>query len=277
MPPSAGLPAFFSQNPQIAKPSNRRHYQLMRNKLLLTLLAITMATGLLNLTAQAAPVYDKPLQVISIHSPQLSAARPPAVSCTYYADAMVLEDGVDGPSEGSAFILPVSPAQSIPRCNNVTPPQHSIALRSQGFSIDGRKGNFLIFVFDDPTGAGQFAIFNIQTGKRLFTDGWNTTETVTVKDGALHVLYNRGINAPCSLITNHAACWTQIIETGQIPRGAFAGPPSVKTCEESYQAEAVFEKRPIPYDDESIISYDTDLTLDSEGHAAGPLQCYPEP
>jgi hypothetical protein len=188
---------------------------------------------------------------------------------------MIRMAGTDSPAPDNALVLPASA-----HCDRDTP-SHGIVLQSGASNLDGRKGNFLVFRYVDQVSAGNFTVFDVHTGRTLFSDGvLHDITAVTLSPGILHMRYNRGINAPCSLLSDRDVCWTKLLASGQIPRGAFSGPPLLETCRKSYGSDSDDQRPPNLDEDPSIVSYDVALTLDSKGNATvkpvGPMQCDPE-
>jgi hypothetical protein len=218
--------------------------------------AVLMATPA---AAQTVPDYDSPVKIVTIPA----SGDQDAITCTAYADVMVRISGTDTPDPDNALLLPPAP------CGAGKP--QGVTLASQGESLDGRKGGFLVFEDTDPNGASGFTVFDAHTGRQLFTDGMNAIQAVTLDAGVLHVRYTRGVNATCSLFADRAGCWGKLLASGAIPHGAFAVPPS---C-------AAYRQGTVPADDPSVVSYDAALTLDRQGHAVvqptGPLHCDPMP
>jgi hypothetical protein len=230
--------------------------------------------------ALADAQFDPPVKLVTVPS----TGNEDQVRCTYYTGLMVRESATDTPGPDDAVIFPRS---ALPACDRHVPPG-GIELPSQGQSFTGRKGDFLMFVLTDPTGASEFEFYDARNGHLLFKDGSDYADgwlkSIEVSNGALRMTYTRGINTDCSLLTGGAQCWEQVIESGQIPRGAFAAPPPGKICEASYRADMAFYHRtdtPEENEDPSILLYDAALVLDLAGHArVRPLsgvRCEPRP
>jgi hypothetical protein len=232
----------------------------------LVVIALAIMLIALPAVAQVPGDFDPPRKMVTIPS----STSPPsgdAVTCVFYNDIMILMPGTDTPAPGDATILPPST-----RCGrNVS--SHGITLLSDHSALVGRKGPYLIFEWTDRQGAGNFTIFHIGNGRALFSDGFNSIDSVKLTNGMLQLRYNRGVNAPCSLFSDPDGCWFQMISTGEIPRGLFAGPPQVQDCAKSYGKE--------PTTDYSILSYDQVLMINRRGYVkatpTGPLQCEPNP
>jgi len=231
-------------------------------------------------TAETAPAFDPPIKVVEL-PPSGIPGTGDAVSCTYYADALVRISGVDTPAPDNALIVPLIAGKPLPNCGRPAP-SRGIELQSGASNLVGRKGNFLVFQYVDQVSAGYFTIFDVQTGKALFNDGiLKGFTSVALSRGMLQLGYNRGVNATCSLYSDRTGCWGELLAKGKIPHDAFSGPPSIETCKNSYGSDLPADHRsPDLDDDPSIVSYDAALTLDSKGHAmvrpVGTLHCDPE-
>ena len=142
---------------------------------------------------------------------------------------------------------------------------------STGYFFDGRKGDFLVYEFSDPTGASSLRIFDVRSGRELFADGLEHLVAVRLAQGVLQLRYVRGINASCSLLLHPGSCWSELLASGQIPGNAFAEPPSADVCNNIYGPESY----------PSELYYEVALTLDTRGEASerrlSPLGCYPQP
>jgi hypothetical protein len=186
---------------------------------------------------------------------------------------MVRISGTDTPTPDNAMILP------LPTGCGRSAPSHGMVLQSEGSFMDGRKGDFLVFELSDPNDASRFTIFDVRNGHTLFEDGQNQITSIKLTGGTLHINYIRGINASCSLLSDRDGCWSQLLASGQIPRGAFSGPPSLATCKKGYGNNAVDQRSRNSDDYPSVISYKAALTLDNKGNATvkpmGPLHCDP--
>jgi hypothetical protein len=254
----------------------------MRNNTTLVGLAglgLALALLMTPATAETTLVFDPPIKVVEI-PPSGIPGTGDAVSCTYYANALVRISGVDTPAPDNALIVPLTAGKPLPNCGRTVLSQ-GIELQSGASDLVGRKGNFLVFQYVDQVSAGYFTIFDVRTGKALFNDGiFKGFISVALNQGILQLGYNRGINATCSLLSDRTGCWADLLAKGQIPPGAFRGPPSIETCKKGYGSDPVDQRSVDAYVNHSIVSYDAALTLDSKGHAAvrpvGALHCDPE-
>ena len=108
-------------------------------------------------------------------------------------------------------------------------------------------------------------LFDVRTGKALFNDGiFKGFTSVALNQGILQLGYDRGVNATCSLLSDRTGCWADLLAKGQIPPGAFRGPPSIETCKKGYGSDPVDQRSVDAYVNRSIISYNAALTLDSK-------------
>jgi len=243
----------------------------MRNKSLLNRLVNVALAALLVAPAfaYADPVFDTPAKVITI-PPNLDQD---AITCTFYADAMIQVSGTNTPAPDGAMLSRNPAGFACP-----AKPSQGVALPTEGFDLSGRKGSFLIFEASDPTGASGLIIFDALSGRKLFADGESSITAAMVAQGVLRLRYVRAINASCSLLADRGGCWSALLASGQIPRGLFPGPPALESCAKTYRAAG---SPAVPDDDPSMVSYPAALTLDSAGHASvqavGPVGCDPMP
>jgi len=255
----------------------------MRNKFKAFWMA-AIALAIASVAMAAAPTlgFETPAKTVMLPS----STVPPtggAVTCVFYHDVMVRVSGTDTASPGNAMILP-QPAD----CGGSKP--NGLELPSSGFAFVGRLGDFLVFELADPSGASLFAIFNLRNGKKLYQDGVFGADgylgvygitAVNLAQGIVQMRYLRGVNTSCSLLSDRDGCWARLLANGDVPRGVFAGPPSIESCMKDYENGRIGLMPPIPADDPSIVSYDVALTLDSNGnakvHPFGAPRCDPMP
>jgi hypothetical protein len=187
------------------------------------------------------------------------------ITCTYYPDLMVRETGTDSPDPGPASLIrfPASVASARPVCGRTAAPAHAVVLKTEGYSLIGRKGPFLAFGETDPNGAVLFVVIAAADGRELFHDGETDAglRSVTLQSGALHLRYKRGVNAPCSVVKDGATCWAKLAHDGAIPSVLAHEPPPTAACASAYRRG----RTPTPADDPSLISYDVDVTVDASG------------
>ena len=201
------------------------------------------------------------------------------ITCTSYANLMIRETGTDTPDPGAAGLVRIPAGAKRPVCGHAALPG-SIALKTDGQSLLGRKGGFLVFGDTDPNGAVSFQVIAASNGRQLFADaktGQGFT-AVSLKDGALHLVYRRGFNAACSMVKDAASCWADVVRQGAIPPDMAKSPPAAKACAAAYAKD---QPRPAPADDPSIIAYALDLTVAASGkvtvNSHGAPTCEPMP
>ncbi len=201
----------------------------------------------------------------AIFDPPLTTQRIPAKSdndpvgelfCTYYPDLMIRQSGTDTPAPNAATIIP----GAHPPCD-AGHAAGEIALKTANFSLDGRKGRFLVFSQTDPNGAVPFMVLDIESGGRvIYTDGTAADRGIhsaAVENGGLRLRYTRGFNAPCSIMQDAAGCWAKLTAEGRVPKTLAA--PSPQACAAAYRAAKAGA------DDPSVITYDVDMTIDPTG------------
>ena len=197
--------------------------------------------------------------------------------CTFYQDLLIRESGTDTPAPNAAVVLPLPPGQARPSCD-AAHRNNEVALKTEGFSFAGRKDHFLLFSATDPNGAVPFMVIDASTGRIVFEDATPADrglQTIAVDHGNLHLRYRRAFNAPCSIMQNATACWSQLIAAGKLPHSMEQSVPSPQLCAASYKADKA------PTNDPSIIAYDVETVVDSAGQAQvtprGPVSCAPVP
>jgi hypothetical protein len=221
--------------------------------------------------SREARLFDPPAAVKTL-PPKSSDDLVGEITCTYYAGLMVRESGTDTPDPGAATVLHVSGAR--PVCGR-SASAIAIAMKTEGYSLLGQKGPFLVFDATDPNGAVDFLVVDPRTGATLFEDGKSEggLTSVSLRGGVLRLRYTRGLNAPCSIVQGGAACWAKLAHDGSIPAAMGKTAPPVQACKAAY--------RKTPADDPSIILYPVETTIDGAGKSQvtvrGPISCEPTP
>jgi hypothetical protein len=235
----------------------------MARRSLLPLLALLSCLVLLRLPAahaeqwkqRMASAFDPPLsvQTVPAHSDAESGTE---LRCTAYRDIVIRETGTDTPAPGPAAILAVGARR--PACAK-PPGARDIALSTENYSFVGRKGPFLLFEATDPNGAIPFVLLASGTGKVIYSDSMTEDgiAAVALDDGALHIKFRRGINGPCSLAKEGAACWAKFVAAAAIPPSVT--PPPAKICTVAYS------RNKAPPDDPSLVFFDVDIVVGLDG------------
>jgi hypothetical protein len=262
------------------QPSNTQHPAL-RSGAVATLLVTCAALGL-SAPASAASnpesrLFDRPAEVRTL-APKSADDPVGQITCTYYAGLMVREIGTDTPDPGAATMVAFLNSAHRPTCGRSASPT-AIAMKTEGFSLLGRKGPFLVFDATDPNGAVDFVVLAASTGATLFEDGKSDRglRSVALVRGVLRLTYRRGLNAPCSVLKDRVSCWASLAHAGAIPATLGRAPPPVRACAAAYRKGP----RPAPADDPSIILYAVTTTVDGSGKAhvtvSGRVTCAPMP
>ena len=207
-------------------------------------------------TPPEARLFDHPLAVTRIPAKPATDAGSEVI-CTYYPGLMIRESGTDSPEPDAARIV----AGPHPSCASGRP-SDGIALPTQGYSLVGKKGLFVVFSATDPNGAVAFMVLDARSGRVIYQDGTAATRglhAVALDHGALHLRYTRGLNAPCSIAKDPAGCWATLAADGKIPPDMAQAAPPAARCAPSYRAMRA------PPDDPSMIEYDVDMTIDAAG------------
>jgi len=221
-------------------------------------------------SAEAAP-FDQAVSVTKV--PAKSADDPAGqITCTFYRDLMVRESGTDTPDPNDATLV----RGVAPRCDSERRAD-DVELKTEGFSLLGRKGRFLFFGATDPNGAVPFRVIDA-SGNMIFEDSTaadSGIRSVAVKSGGLHVRYRRGFNASCSLVQNAADCWSKLVAEAKLPQDMARVAPPSSLCAAAYKAGKA------PADDPSVVMYDVEMRIDAAGQAHvlshGAVSCAPLP
>jgi hypothetical protein len=246
----------------------------------LAALSIVCAAGVAlgaDAPSREARLFDSPTSVKTI-APQSADDPVGQITCTYYAGLMLRETGTDTPDPGDATMVQFPASAQRPTCGRQASPV-AIALKTEGYSLLGRKGPFLVFDATDPNGAVDFVVIAASSGATLFEDGKSERglRTASLDKGVLRLTYSRGLNAPCSVLKDGASCWASLAHAGAIPASLGRAPPPVHACAAAYRKGP----RPTPADDPSIILYAVATTIDRSGKAdvtvSGPVSCEPMP
>ncbi len=217
------------------------------------LLAVALSCAGASVKAQTPDQFDKPASVRSIKP---KADDSTEIRCTYFADLMIRET-VDGPSSENAAIVPNAKAPCTAKAG-----AGETVLDTAGMTFDGRRGSYLLFSDLDPHGATGFLVIDTKSGRIVFRDSalsHPVLQGLALENGSLRLRYRRGVNAPCSLMQNAKACWTQMIGENLIPKDMPA--PSADICKDAYARDKA------PRDNPSIVVYATEVAIDAGGTA----------
>jgi hypothetical protein len=251
---------------------------MLRSKILdramarLLLLLLTMLTGAANAAdrpARETALFDRPLAIQRVPASPAGELR-----CSYYADLMVREAGVDTPAPGAATFVPVGTQR--PPCN-IDAVAGDRTVNTEHYSFAGRKGAFLVFSATDPHGAIPFMVLDATDGHVVFRAGKidDGFRAITLKGSTLRMQYLHGVNGSCSVYKDGPSCWTKLMTEGKIPRALSQMQPSTEVCAASYRRANSTSDNP------SIITYDVDVTLSQAGkprvNSRGRVGCYPMP
>jgi len=202
-------------------------------------------------SAQTPDQFDKPVAVRSLTPKPDDSTE---IRCTYFADLMVRETQ-EGPESENAAIVRDARAP----CAATAGPGETI-LDTNGMTLDGRRGSYLLFSDLNPHGATGFVIIDAASGRILFRDSalsHPVLQNLALENGSLRLRYRRGVNAPCSLMENAKACWAELIKGGQIPADMQA--PASGICNDAYAREKA------PRDNPSIVLYATEVVIEPGG------------
>ena len=208
-------------------------------------------------------VFDKPLGA----DPDVGVQR-----CTYYPDLTVRETQTDSPGTGPTYLLPGAPGGKRAKCG---PGGRELNTSEEAFV--GRKGGFLFFVPTDANGAEPFEILAVKDGSKLYDDVVEPEafKSASVSGEALHLVYTRGYDGSCSLLTGDGICWAKMMKAGKFAKAISEQAPPVAACQAGYNAHGVKEPPTLT----SEITYDVDVTIEPGKKAVvnsrGVLGCKP--
>jgi hypothetical protein len=222
-----------------------------------------MLFALAPVCAQTPDQFDKPASVRSIKPKPDDSTE---IRCTYFADLMVRETQ-DGPESENAAIVRSAKAP----CTAKAGPGETV-LDTNGMTLDGRRGSYLLFSDLNPHGATGFVVIDVKTGKILLRDSalsHPVLQNLALENGALRLRYRRGVNAPCSLMENAQKCWAQLVREKLVPADMKA--PTAQICAEAYARDKA------PRDNPSIVVYATEIRIGAGGNtttlARGAVEC----
>ena len=204
------------------------------------------------LAQKGGAIFDKPISTKKFPGKQDDQN----VICTVYPDVTVRES-LDGPTSDKAKLLRGANAPC-----GAKPPVSAITLQTDGLSLVGRKGDFLVFSEMDANGATGFRIIDARSGKVVLKDATFSTQqfkSANAASGVVTLGYRRGINAECSLLNSGMRCWSSLVMNGNIPEPLAGNAPDPMICAGAYK------KAKSPKDNPSIISFDVESKIDAVG------------
>jgi len=236
-----------------------------------------LALGLLTAPAAAQTVdgFIAPSDDIEIHGNYSASNSDGTITCYVYEDVMIRLPDSRSVFPKDAILLPKMENGTPTKCDRGVP-STGTSLHSEGFRLDGRWGNFLIFLASDPSGVSDFKIYDVRDGHQVYEDTQMRIAATVFAHDILRLRYIRGVDPRCSLLSDRKACWSHVVASGLLPRGVFPYPPSVQSCKKGYIRGRI-GPMPAPDNDLSIITYKVTLVVDSKGQATaqpvGGLQC----
>ncbi len=197
--------------------------------------------------ALAQPVvFDKPLGA----DPAVGVQR-----CTYYPDLTVRETQTDSPGTGPTYLLPGGAGGKRATCG---PGGRKLNTSEQAFV--GRKGGFLFFVPTDANGAETFVVLSVKDGSKIYDDVMEPEafKSASVSGETLRLVYTRGYDGSCSLLTGGGACWATMMKEGKFTKAISERASPVTACQAGYNANGAKD----PPTSTSEITYDVDVTIE---------------
>jgi len=224
--------------------------------------------------AKMAALFDRPLATQTVLA-MSDAEEGNELRCTYFRDFLIREKGTDTPAPAAAVIIAVAKAAARPPCKTASGAE--IPLKTENYSLVGRKGGYLVFQATDPNGSVPFMVIDAATGKTIYTDGMveDLIHAVTLANGILHLKYMRGMNGACSLLSDGKTCWDKLVADGTVPPELAQAPLPTQACQVTYRKDKA------PNDDPSVVTFEVDMTLDIAGKvqviSRGKVGCNPMP
>jgi hypothetical protein len=194
--------------------------------------------------------------------------------CTDYGDLAVFESQ-DGPTSEPARLISGDGMRCGPGAA-----KRGRELPTAGMAFEGRVGPVLLFIEMDAHGAVDFVAIRSTDGQLLVKEavvpGGKSFKSVQMRrDGSVVLTYRRGVNAPCSLLQNAAACWARMVKEGSVPREMASQAPQESACEAAYRA------MPAPRDAPSIAEWEQETTIAHMGpitrRISGAIGCGVQP
>jgi hypothetical protein len=261
---------------------------------------VSAAIPIAQSAAGDAAVFDRPLSVKRVALPKTAEAPDKnELTCFYFKELRVkqLDQGEVGAAE--LAILPLSaPAQ--PPCERAAA-KGEIVIPGKDWSgyFKGVRHGFVLFDADDGTNGGLgFAVFDGDSGKKLFEDlAVGDMHAAGPAEDGITLRYRRAAAASCSLLTGGAACWEKTVAA--VPELKEAGRPdcaagyrAAKTAMAQARCEAHGEKdaaclgREMQLLDKqrwdespSVIGYEAEARITRTGHTVArlgrDLSCWP--
>lgn len=202
----------------------------------------------------SAAGYEPARQVVDVPAREANDPRG-ALRCTYYRDWMIRETGVDTPGPAAAELVALSPGAARD-C------EHAPGSRlpsTAGHTLIGRVDALLVFRATDPNGAVPFIVLDAPSGAIRFEDAYVGADPMILRHaaGRLSLRYTRGINAPCSLAVDGAACWNELLRRGALPAQMANERPRPEDCATVYRTSAV------ALDSPTLVTYPVRVTFGS--------------
>ena len=204
------------------------------------------------LAQKGGAIFDKPISTKKFPGKQDDQN----VICTVYPDVTVRES-LDGPTSDKAKLLRGANAPC-----GAKPPVSAITLQTDGLSLVGRKGDFLVFSEIDPQGVTRFSVIDARSGKVALKDATHGSpefKSAQFAGGVTTLAYTRGIGAKCSLLNSGMRCWSSIVMEGMVPEPLARNAPDPRICAGAYK------EAKSPKDNPSIISFDVESKIDAVG------------
>jgi len=160
-----------------------------------------------------ATSFDKPLAIktVDLGPSKASAGVRAQVKCYYFSGFMVKE--VDLGEKGASRLAIIRNTQTVPKCSQ-TQYKSEMVVNPDEWSgyFKGVKNGLVFFDGDDGVNGGMgFAVYDAQTGKKLFSDSAvGALSFLDRADKDVAIKYDRLIEAECVIHRAPSECWQKI-------------------------------------------------------------------
>ena len=250
------------------------------------------------LSISAAGSFDKPRfkTTVDLGRSRSRANTHAKVNCYFFFGFMVKEIDLGEKGADRLSIVPL-PRETVPRCTRAKT-RNEMVINSDDWTgyFKGVKNQLVFFDADDGWNGGMgFAVYDAQTGKKMFEDSAvGDLEFLPAQSKEVSLRYTRIIDAGCVLPQDVSACWAQVQKTTGLE--SMAAPDCKTGYEQSAhdlakgRCQAQNSDTPQCFDKEialardqtrganSAIAYPVEVTLGSKASikpAPGEVRCWP--
>lgn len=176
-------------------------------------LGIFLLLFMMNALAYAS--FDVPLEIkhVDLGPSKTSPSSRDEVTCFYFDKFMVKQIDLSEKGAAQLSILRFSKNAKRPACQKKNVTQEMI-VDSEGWIgyFKGVKSHYVFFDADDGwNGAMSFAVFDANTGKKVFSDAAVGDIDLIEKSAKVGLRYGRAYLAPCALLVEGKDCWEKVM------------------------------------------------------------------